>query len=61
MARLWIVTDPFSGDRFEITLDERHEALDKYAIASAHEKDEKLRQVADRWWLAYWQAKKKEE
>ena len=52
----WTVTDPYSGDRFWVTEEERTVALDKYA---KKQKEPTRDLVADAWWLAYWGAEKR--
>ena len=56
---MFTVTDPYAGDRFWVTEEERTAALDKYALKSQHEPTKELATVADTWWLAYWQAVKR--
>ena len=56
---VFTVTDPYAGDRFWVTEEERTAALDKYALESQNAPTKKLAAVADAWHLAYWQAERR--
>ena len=55
----WTVTDPYSGDRFWVTEEERAVALNKYDSERTNKPTKALRRVAHQWWLAYWGAEKR--